>query len=418
MGEVDWSPTQARIFTKLLDKCVPDLSASFVESESRNEDFECLTREELEALAVDLRSGELYKGGVRIVLQGQSFRLLEGLLERPGQVLGRDELRARLWPSDTYVDFEHSINAAVRRLRRALGDSADAPRYIETLPRRGYRFVGTVLDITEQKKFSEELEARITQRTQELKIANDELMEINSKLEKSNKELESFTYVASHDLQEPLRKILFFSDLIRQNSDNQLNGLEKYFNKIMVSTRRMSDLITSLLQYSTISHSSESFTDVNLDTVLQNVKEDYEILIVEKQAIIMSEPLPMVKGNKVQLFQLMANLLSNALKFSRHAPVILIQYRLKKIQDLGNMHISPYTAFHEITIRDNGIGFEQEYSDQIFVIFQRLHHQNDFPGMGLGLALCKKIVDSHHGHIKVSSTPGEGSEFTIYLPAF
>lgn len=93
---------------------------------------------------VDLRSGELYKGGVRIVLQGQTFRLLEGLLERPGEVLGRDELRARLWPSDTYVDFEHSINAAVRRLRRALGDSADAPRYIETLHRRGYRFVGAV----------------------------------------------------------------------------------------------------------------------------------------------------------------------------------------------------------------------------------------------------------------------------------
>src|SRR4030095_16150747 len=91
---------------------------------------------------VDLRSGELYKGGVRIVLQGQTFRLLEGLLERPGEVLDREELRARLWPSDTHVDFEHSINAAVRRLRRALGDSADAPRYIETLHRRGYRFVG------------------------------------------------------------------------------------------------------------------------------------------------------------------------------------------------------------------------------------------------------------------------------------
>src|SRR5678810_302203 len=91
---------------------------------------------------VDLRSGELYKGGVRIVLQGQAFRLLEGLLERPGEVVGREELRARLWPSDTYVDFEHSINAAVRRLRRVLGDSADAPHYIETLHRRGYRFVG------------------------------------------------------------------------------------------------------------------------------------------------------------------------------------------------------------------------------------------------------------------------------------
>jgi TolB-like protein len=93
---------------------------------------------------VDLRSGELYKGGERIVLQGQPFRLLEGLLERPGEVLGREELRARLWPSDTHVDFEHSINAAVRRLRRVLGDSADAPRYIETLHRRGYRFVGAV----------------------------------------------------------------------------------------------------------------------------------------------------------------------------------------------------------------------------------------------------------------------------------
>src|SRR4026208_420175 len=93
---------------------------------------------------VDLRSGQLYKGAERIVLQGQSFRLLEGLLERPGEVLGREELRARLWASDTYVDFEHSINAAVRRLRRALGDSADAPRYIETLHRRGFRFVGAV----------------------------------------------------------------------------------------------------------------------------------------------------------------------------------------------------------------------------------------------------------------------------------
>ena len=93
---------------------------------------------------VDLGSGELYKGGVRIVLQGQAFRLLEGLLERPGEVLRREELRARLWPSDTHVDFEHSINAAVRRLRRALGDSAGVPRYVETLPRRGYRFVGAV----------------------------------------------------------------------------------------------------------------------------------------------------------------------------------------------------------------------------------------------------------------------------------
>ena len=93
---------------------------------------------------IDLRSGELYKGSERIVLQGQTFRLLEGLLERPGEVLGRDELRARLWPGDTFVDFEHSINAAVRRLRRALGDSADAPRYIETLHRRGYRFVGAM----------------------------------------------------------------------------------------------------------------------------------------------------------------------------------------------------------------------------------------------------------------------------------
>src|SRR5215470_4593694 len=94
---------------------------------------------------VDLRSGELYRGDVRIVLQGQTFRLLEGLLERPGEVLGREELRARLWPSDTHVDFEHSINAAVRRLRRALGDSADVPRYIETLHRRGYRFVGVTV---------------------------------------------------------------------------------------------------------------------------------------------------------------------------------------------------------------------------------------------------------------------------------
>jgi len=279
-----------------------------------------------------------------------------------------------------------------------------------------YRFVGTVLDITEQKKFSEELESRIALRTQELKVANDELMQINNKLEKSNRELESFTYIASHDLQEPLRKILFFSDFIQKNS-NSLNGMESYFNKISVSTQRMSDLITSLLQYSTISNSQESFVSVDLNTILQNVYEDYEILIQETGAIISTDPLPTIFGNNLQMFQLFANLISNALKFSDKKPEIKINYRLVKNQITEDSINNPCHVYHEISIADNGIGIDQQYNDQIFIIFQRLHGRKDFPGMGLGLAICKKILENHHGNIRVSSIPGKGSEFIVSLPA-
>jgi light-regulated signal transduction histidine kinase (bacteriophytochrome) len=278
-----------------------------------------------------------------------------------------------------------------------------------------YRFVGTILDITEQKKFSEELESRIALRTQELKVANDELMQINNKLEKSNRELESFTYIASHDLQEPLRKILFFSDFIQKNSKS-LNGMESYFNKISVSTQRMSDLITSLLQYSTISNSQDSFISVDLNLVMQNIYEDYEILIQETGATISTAPLPVVFGNGLQMFQLFANLISNALKFSEKQPQIKISYKLvtTTVPESGP-HKSCH-AYHEISVADNGIGFDQQYNDQIFIIFQRLHGRKDFPGMGLGLAICKKILENHLGTIRASSIPGQGSEFIVSLP--
>ncbi len=278
-----------------------------------------------------------------------------------------------------------------------------------------YRFVGTVLDITEQKKFSEELESRIALRTQELKVANDELIQINTKLEKSNRELESFTYIASHDLQEPLRKILFFSDLIQQKSQS-LNGMENYFNKISMSTQRMSDLITALLRYSTISNSHESSVPVDLNMVIAHIREDYEIMIQEKNAIIEFDHLPIVNGKEVQLFQLFANLISNGLKFSVKNPTITVRYRLVRIHDLENIYHTNHRAFHEITVSDDGIGFEPIYSDQIFAMFQRLHGRNEYPGMGLGLALCKKIVDNHEGFIRGTGKPGEGATFTVSLP--
>ncbi len=192
--------------------------------------------------------------------------------------------------------------------------------------------------------------------------------------------------------------------------------METYFNKISVSAKRMSDLITGLLQYSTISHSNDAFINVDLNTILQHIREDYEILIEEKGATILTDTLPEVRGNKVQLGQLLTNLISNALKFSDKPPVINIGYRLKKATDLEHVLHSPKTVFHEITIRDNGIGFEPQYGDQIFAIFQRLHNRTDFPGMGLGLALCKKIIENHQGSIFVKSMPGEGSSFIIYLP--
>jgi len=245
----------------------------------------------------------------------------------------------------------------------------------------------------------------------------EKLKKTNQDLIKSNRDLEQFAYIASHDLQEPLRKIQTFSNLLDHHMDDE-TARKKYLEKIATSAQRMSDLIKAVLNYSRLNSVKEQFETCDLNEVISLIKTDFELMLSEKNAIITHDSLPVVKGILLQLNQLFSNLLSNALKFSEKDPVVHISARL---YPGGNLelypHLDPSQNYVEIIFKDNGIGFEQQYVEQVFTIFHRLNGKELYEGTGIGLALCKKIVDNHHGYIHAKSEVGKGTEFSIYLPA-
>jgi PAS domain S-box-containing protein len=268
------------------------------------------------------------------------------------------------------------------------------------------KWYGTCTDIHDQKTASELLEQRVIQRTQELEIRN--------------KELEQFAYVSHHDLQEPLRKILTFSDMVKLESYDRLTEpSRKRLDKVMDAAHRMRMALTDVLNFASLSK-EEQFTPVALNEVLANVHSDLELLLAEKNANLYSEELPIINAVQGQMHQLLYNLVNNALKFSKagQAPIINITCRAlstKEISELSQLeHGKPY---YEITIKDNGIGFHQEDSDKIFEIFQRLHSKHAYEGTGIGLALCRKIVLNHGGLIWAEGKDAEGATFKIVLPA-
>ncbi len=264
--------------------------------------------------------------------------------------------------------------------------------------------------------FNQNLEQKVSERTREVELAKSELENVNDKLIKSNRDLEQFAYIASHDLQEPLRKVRTYAEMAGRNlHDEEL--ARKYFDKISSSAGRMTELIQAVLNYSRLSKADEQYEQIDLNQVIDNIKTDFELLISEKNAVIKTSSLPSIRGIPLQIHQLFLNLISNSLKFSKHAPIITITCKILagnaiKTEAEVNQDV-PYLA---LTFKDNGIGFEPQYADQIFTIFQRLHGKQEYAGTGIGLALCKKIVENHHGFITVQSALGAGAEFTVYLP--
>jgi PAS domain S-box-containing protein len=257
---------------------------------------------------------------------------------------------------------------------------------------------------------------KVTRDLSERRSAEEKMLSYTLELEAQNKELEQFAYVASHDLQEPLRKIRTFTELVQQNIHDR-DFTEKYFSKIQASAHRMSELIRSVLAYSNISKDNGMVERVDLNEVLKSVVSDFELLIEEKGAQVIHEPLPTVMGIPVQLGQLFSNLVSNGLKFTTSAPIIRITSRRLTP---GEISLSPellLADYYEICVTDNGIGFDQQYEKKIFNMFQRLHRKEQYAGTGIGLALCKKIVETHHGTISAKSRPGEGASFCVILPA-
>jgi len=270
-------------------------------------------------------------------------------------------------------------------------------------------WVGTSTDVHDQKVFSEELEKNVQLRTTELKKAIDDLT-------KTNQELEQFAYVASHDLQEPLRKIQTFSGILTAKTGAEDEG-RIYLDKINASAARMTELIRDLLNYSRLTRGKEQYVDTDLNLILDKVKSDFEVLIQQKKALIIHARLPVIRAVPVQMNQLFYNLIGNSLKFCDKKPFIEIAaqkatpYEIRHVQGLN-----PENEYWHFTFRDNGIGFSQEYAEQIFVIFQRLNDMQEYSGTGIGLAVCKKIVENHGGKISAQSEPGKGATFNIYLP--
>jgi signal transduction histidine kinase len=249
-------------------------------------------------------------------------------------------------------------------------------------------------------------------------LASLSLEQQNIELEASNKELLAFNYVASHDLQEPLRKIqTFVSRLSDKEYTNLSDSGKEFIDRINASVNRMRILIDDLLQYSRANKTEKVFEKVNLNDLLENAKFDLAQSIEEKNAIIQSEELPSMTVIPFQIQQLFINLIGNSLKYSKQNVVPKIKISSKKVVALEDEQIPKNTKdkFYKITFEDNGIGFEQEYAEKIFVLFNRLHNKNEYAGTGIGLAICKKIVENHKGFIFAEGKPNKGSIFTIYL---
>ncbi|GAB3787400.1 hypothetical protein GCM10028818_52310 [Spirosoma horti] len=290
------------------------------------------------------------------------------------------------------------------------------------------RWFGASVDIDDRKRAEEallhseagyrqlsaELEQQVQQRTQQLQ-------ESVLDLQRSNEDLQQFAYIASHDLQEPLRKIQQFGDLLKTQYAPASGEALVYLDRMQSAAARMSILIKDLLNFSRITNQQDKRIPVSLEQVMKDVLSDIDLLRMETQARIEVAPLPVVEGEARQLGQLFQNLLGNALKFRRMdtSPVIHVKSKRVWAHELpaGVKPTRPVEAYYQIEVIDNGIGFDEKYVDRIFQVFQRLHGQHAYGGTGIGLAICAKVVANHGGAITARSQPGQGATFKFYLPA-
>jgi PAS domain S-box-containing protein len=354
---------------------------------------------------------------------------------------GRNEYHSRQWYDyfgikDPYEAWNTSIHPDDRPISKDAFESARATgssfRYEVRLKNREgeYRWhkttaepvkdgsgkvvkwVGSITDIQDQKTLSEKLAKLVAERTAELEQANMQLY-------RSNEDLQQFAHVASHDLKEPVRKIKTFGSRLKEEFEANMPETSRlYLSKIETAADRMYAMIEGVLRYSTLSATELVKEPVYLSQTLKSIETDLEVLIAEKKALIKYNDLPVLEGSPILLYQLFYNLINNSLKFSKanETPIISISTMQPQQADLANGHLDASKQYVKLIVKDNGIGFEQSEAEKIFGSFTRLNSKDKYEGTGLGLSLCKKIVERHKGSIVARSTENEGASFIILLP--
>lgn len=292
------------------------------------------------------------------------------------------------------VEFRIIIGTRIKILHclaKVINDAAGRP----------VKLIGSVRDVTAQRNIENDLKRKVEE------------------LYQSNRELEEFAYVASHDLQEPLRKITTFSSRLMERYKDVLTGEgEMYLARMNASAENMRMLINDLLEFSRITNAEQPFSSIDLNFILRLVKTDLELVIEETGASVQADRLPVIDGIQSYIKQLFLNIISNAIKFRKPgvAPQIHISAAETESQEKIKYRLMLDARYYTITISDNGIGFEKEYEQKIFNVFQRLHGKSEYPGSGIGLAVCKKIVEQHGGVIFAKGQLGQGAIFTIIIP--
>ncbi|MFP5212366.1 MAG: ATP-binding protein, partial [Acidobacteriota bacterium] len=320
------------------------------------------------------------------------------------------------------------LNSVVKGAVTVIQDVTDQERLLQTVRDSEWE-LREVNDMLRAAR--DELEDRVKERTAQLEEANEflnrevaerrraesALKVYTEKLEVSNRDLQDFAFIASHDLQEPLRKIQSFGNLLVEKYGESLegDGLD-FLHRMHDAAKRMQALIMGLLDYSRVATHGVPFAEVDLNAILQDVLGDLETRIEQTGATVDIQPLPVIEADPNQMHQLFQNLIANGIKFhGDRKPAIEI--RVRPVDEPPGVEERPRGGkWYEISVRDNGIGFEEKYRDCIFDLFRRLHGRSAYEGTGMGLAICRRIVDRHGGSISALGAPGEGATFVITLP--
>jgi hypothetical protein len=328
--------------------------------------------------------------------------VFEALPDARGQ--GLEELLARVYNTgETYKGTEQPVQLIRNGVTEIIYQNFVYQAYQDPEGKIS-GVIAITLDVTPQVQARRRIEELVASRTDELK--------------RSNEELAQFAYIASHDLQEPVRKVLTYTDMLRNHLPEIDDLSQSLFDKVTRSSMRMHTLIRDVLTYSELSKANQNFITTDLNTIVDDVTSDFELVIEQKKARIEMNRLPVIDGVPLQMSQLFGNLISNALKFVAAGvqPMIIIKAKQLNASEVADMKMHQKVNWFKIELIDNGVGYDGERAQNLFKIFQRLHTRKEFDGTGIGLALCKKIVENHRGTIQAHSSPGTGSVFTIFLP--